>query len=1059
MQKDADSRWQKVSALFKAARAVPPDSRPAFLRERCGDDTSLVDEVLRLLRTVAPDDDFAVMVRDAARSTVAENAAANIDQSVGNYKLIRLVGTGGMGNVYLAERDDHRFDQQVAIKILHANHGDESLIQRFQVERQTLANLDHPNIARLLDGGETDDGTPYLVMEYVDGIAIDKYCDDKRLSVRQRLALFQKVCDAVDYAHRNLVVHRDIKPSNILVSDSGEPKLLDFGIAKFLDGAALNYTVAVTRQGGAAMTPEFASPEQVRGELITTATDVYSLGVLLYILLSGRKPYLEHSTNIAAIARAICDTEPSRPSTVVTLPGEQDDVVPHIVSSRRTSVRKLTRLLAGDLDNIVMMTLQKEPARRYPSARALSEDIDNYLADEPVTARPNSLLYTAGKFVRRKRWAVTAAALILFLVVGFPSYYSVQVTEQRDLAQLEADKAASVSEFMLGLFETPDPSLAQGESVTARALLDQGALRIEDELANQPAVRAAMQDVMGGAYQGLGLYEQSQKLLDEALRTREALFGPEHIDVMQTKSRIAHLTTSTGDYQKSETQFRAALELSRTIHGEDSLSAAALLTGLANAIFEQGRRDEARATYEAALEMHTRLSPDPSLAKAETLHGYGWLLTNIGEFEESQSTLRTAIAMLRESAGPFHPEVPAAMNHLTYALMDSGNWAAAEANNREGLALNSKIYGDEHPSVGADLSTLGTILKRRGLYAEAEDMLRRALLIDVRMLGDSHPYVAIDKNNLAGVLKDQGKYEEAEILYRESLQLNQQLSGVEHPESATSMSNLGLMLLQVGSFDEAFGFLRDAMRIRRETLGDEHPATLSSQQIFADYSYVIEDYEASKLLYEDTLDKQKRVLGEAHSSTIITMLGLGETLREMGLLDQAANIVAQAHEYSENAYGDMHPATLRAGYIRATIMEAAGDLEAATSRYVDILAGSRDVLTPGHPRLPSILISLGNLLARSGQAERALPMLEEALRIREIIFPADHWEIAVARSVLGSCQSALSLGEAESTLLQARDSLVSSRGAENREARAASLRLEAHRARRENQPRPPYPPD
>ncbi|MEQ8208089.1 MAG: tetratricopeptide repeat-containing protein kinase family protein, partial [Woeseia sp.] len=402
------------------------------------------------------------------------------------------------------------------------------------------------------------------------------------------------IADAVEYAHRNLIVHRDIKPSNILVNPAGEPKLLDFGIAKFIDSTALKYAVAPTLDGSAAMTPEFASPEQVRGEPITTATDIYSLGILLYLLLSGRRPYLQQATNMAAIARAICDTEPSRPSTVITLDSDPENTAPKIVASRRTSVNRLTKLLSGDLDNIVMMTLQKDPERRYPSARALSDDIESYLADKPVTARPESLVYRTGKFVRRNRWGVAATALIFTLIVGLPAYYSVKVTEQRNLAQLEAQKSAQVSDFLLSLFSMPDPDQAQGERVTARELLDQGSLRIEQELADQGAIRASMQDVMGGAYMGLGLYDQSQALLDSALRTRVSLFGAEHDEVLQTGTKIAELNTATGDFQKAESLYREALKLSRKLHGDDSLNAAMLLTGLAHAVYEQGRQEEAR---------------------------------------------------------------------------------------------------------------------------------------------------------------------------------------------------------------------------------------------------------------------------------------------------------------------------------------------------------------------------------------------------------------------------------------------------------------------------------
>jgi serine/threonine-protein kinase len=1040
------TNWQQVKTLFKAARALPVESRADYLQEQCGDDSAMRAEVFRLLQSETSDDYLVEIVQVAAKDTVAAAAVDKIEHRVGNYKLIELVGTGGMGNVYRAERDDHQFDHQVAIKILHAHLGDEGMVQRFQIERQTLANLDHPNIARLLDGGETEDNAPYLVMEYVDGVPIDTYCDEHRLSVRQRLHLFQKVCAAVDYAHRNLIVHRDIKPLNILVNKSGEPKLLDFGIAKFVDSAALSYAVTPTREGNAALTPEFASPEQVRGEAITTATDVYSLGVLLYILLSGRRPYLQQATNMAAIAKAICDIEPSRPSTVITLEDGSEDTAPEIVAFRRTSIGKLTRLLSGDLDNIVMKALQKEPERRYSSARMMSDDIDNYLSDAPVAARPDTLLYRAGKFVRRNRWGVATGVLILMLIVGFPAYYSVQVTEQRDLANQEAQKAARVSEFMLSLFSTPDPDQAQGELVTARSLLDQGALRIEEDLADQPAVRAAMQDVMGGAYLGLGLYEQSEKLLGNALQTRVSLYGDEHVDVLQTATRISSLATSKGDFQESESRYREALELSSTLLGEDSVSAAMLLSGLANAVYEQGRQEEARSYYEEALSMHDRLSPDPSREKATTMHGFGWLLTNMAEFESAEAMLRASVAMLRETAGTYHPEVPAAMNHLTFALMDSGQWDAAEMNMREGLALTTRIYGEEHPSVSGDLFTFGTILQRKGNYVEAEQLYRRGLAIDSKLLGEAHPYIASDKNNLAGVLRLQGKYGEAVVLYRESLALNESAFGREHPETATNISNLGLTYLQLGDFEAARDLLMEATRIRTDVLGADHPATLSSNNIYAIYLRLIEDFEAARSAFRESLENRTRVLGEMHTGTINTALGLGELLIEMELLDDAAAALALARTMAEENLDVMHPIRIRTTLARAALAEGMNDTESAALLYADALDRYRQLLLPGDPRLARALIPYGNLLASTGDESAALLLLEEAVKIREAVLPEGHWEIAVALSALGSVQSSLGLSEAYPNLQQARNDLLLTRGAANSHTIRAEDRLAEHRA-------------
>ena len=1047
MDRKDNARWKKLRSLFAEALELAADDRDAFLREQCGDDAELREEIETLLASVAGETgvvDIAGIVGEAARDVVGKTETTHLDERVGNYKLIELVGKGGMGSVYLAERADERFDHRVAIKVLHSSQADADLVRRFQAERQTLANLDHPNIARLLDGGETESGIPYLAMDYVDGIPIDDYCDSHCLSVEERLRLFQKVCDAVDYAHRNLVVHRDIKPFNILVTEQGEPKLLDFGIAKFIDAAAHEHAMAVTREGNEALTPGFASPEQVRGEPITTATDVYSLGVLLYILLSGRSPYFVPSTNMAAVIRAICETEPSRPSTVVQQDKDADNTALDIVAARSTSVSKLRKLLAGDLDNIVMVALQKKPERRYSSAKALRDDLGHYLALEPVAAQPDSILYKTGKFVRRHRAAVIAALVFLAIIVGLPSFYSVKVAEQRDRAQLEAEKAARVSEFMLSLFENSNPAQAQGTSVTARSLLDQGALRIESELAEQPAIRAAMQDVMGGAYHGLGLYDDSQRLLDSAIATQRGLYGEAHPDVLQTHARLANLAGSKGLYEQSEAMYREAVEMSRTVHGDSSVATAMALASLANVVYEQGRLEESRGFYEEALGIHEQVSPGIDALKARTMHGYGWLLTNMGEFELSESTLRAAVEMIRDSMGQFHPEYPATLNHLAYLLMDTAQWDEAETVMREALDLSEQIYGGEHPDVSGNQFTLGTILQNKGQYEEAEALYRRGLASDIKILGAEHPYIATDKNNLAGALRLQGRHQEAAELYRESLLLNRKLHGTNHPETATSMANLAVALRSLGDFEEADGLFQASFEIRQRVLGDEHPATLTGQLNYANFLRGLGRLDEARVLLEDTVQKRRRVLGENHLMTMSATVSYGGLLAEMEEHTEALATVEPALASIRESVGDIHPETAHAIYTLAKVNDEGGDLAAAIAQYEESLALYRQILTPGHLDLARVLAGLGDTMVRNGHADEGLPYLEEAHSIAEARLPEGHWRRGVMQSVLGNCQSVLEMAGAEALLRQGRDLLLATRGAENRETLRAEQRLAEH---------------
>lgn len=1048
----APKSLDELEQAFTHALGLDEAERDVYLAELHDRDPELCDAVGRLLLADAEDD---AALRDPVAESVSRLGGVSDDRwigkTVGVFQITERIAAGGMGVVFLGARSDGQYEQQVAIKIMSAQLLTRDASARFRAERQILANLDHPYIASLIDGGMTEEGLPYLVLDYIDGLPIDRYCDEHQLEVRDRLELFGKVCEAVDYAHRKLVVHRDLKPSNILIDGKGNPRLLDFGIAKLISAESLNHTVAMTRAGIVAMTPEYASPEQVRGEPVSVATDVYSLGVLLYKILCGRMPYAGVGDLPGSITQAILEVEPSRPSTALTAhtgPHGGDKSDREISSLRGTSTARLKNVLSGDLDNIVLAALRKQAERRYATVRQLQQDINNYLQHRPVLARGDSLVYLTGKFVRRNRWAVAAGAAFLAVVVGLTSFYTAQVTEERDRAQLAAATAARVSAFMQSLFETSDPSQSRGESITARSLLDKGAQRIDRELSDQPAIRAAMQDVMGGAYRGLGLYEQSRALLGDAIETRRGLYGDEHPEVLETLSRIAGLAHSTGEYETSERLHRESLELSRAIYGEEHSTTAMLLGRLGTTVFEQGRYEDARSLYESALEIHERTSPGADSEKAIVMHGFGWLLTNMGEFETAESMLRTSVAMLRETLGEAHPEIPAAMNHLTYVLMDTGQWDEAEITMREGLALSLRIYGEEHPDVSGDLFTLGTILQNKGEYAEAEDLYRQGLAADIKMLGEDHPYIATDKNNLAGALRAQGEYQEALVLYRESLALNQQLHGGEHPETATSMSNLAIALAELGSFDEANGLFQDAYEIRKKILGEEHPSTLSGQYIYARYLHSIDDYATSRTLFEDALEKRRRILGETHPHTAAILLRYGALLRDMGQADAAMDAVRQGLAINTEAFDDSNPAIADSIYTLATVTESNGNKGAAEELYRDALARYRGIHGAVHPQSAAVLTDLGELLMLNGQANEALPLLEEALTIREQSLPSDHWEIGVTRSVLGSCQSALGLPEAEATLEQARDLLVQARGPDSRQARLASARLAEHREAR-----------
>jgi serine/threonine-protein kinase len=529
---DDTSRWREVDRLFEGALDLPEQDRSPFLDRGCGADRSLRAEVERLL--VADVGQGGEFLERPLIELLELDGEREGETRLGPYRLLEALQSGGMGTVYAATRDDDQYNRRVAIKVLRAGLADGEAAHRFRFERQILARLEHPHIARLYDGGETSDGRPYLVMELIEGQQLDVYCDRNRLTLEARLGLFRKVCGAVQHAHQSLLVHRDLKPSNILVGADGEPKLLDFGIAKQLEPSASARADDLTRTGVRVMTPSYASPEQVRGEAITTASDVYSLGVLLYELVSGTGPYPIAGLPLHEIEDAICERPPERPSRAFDPGAPNGEEIAH---ARGLAPRALRRRLQGDLDNIVLMALRKEPHRRYPSAASLAEDVQRHLRDLPVAARPDTVTYRLRKLARRRRETLAAAALLLLLATGFGAHLRTQSRRQ----EAERDKAESALSFLVETFTAANPYENGGEHPTAQDLLDRGAARAATELANQPRVQAALLDAFGRVNAGLARPALARAQLERALELRRKSYGPGSTEVAETLEHLARV--------------------------------------------------------------------------------------------------------------------------------------------------------------------------------------------------------------------------------------------------------------------------------------------------------------------------------------------------------------------------------------------------------------------------------------------------------------------------------------------------------------------------------------
>jgi eukaryotic-like serine/threonine-protein kinase len=816
--------WKKIERVLDAVLESDPDQWAAIVDHFCGDEKQLRHEVETLLRHYRGAQSFLQSPAGEVMLSLTGDETSDRDDiitqlhTIDRYRIIHEIAHGGMGRVFLAERADGEYTQRVALKSLHAGLNSETMRQRFRTERQILASLNHPNIARLLDGGVTgspespDEYRPYLVMEYVEGKSIIQYCEDKHLLLHERLQIFIKVAEAIHHAHRNLVIHCDIKPSNILVTGGGEVKLLDFGISRILDDGTSGLQRMTQTGLRRWMTPEYAAPEQIRGERPTTSTDIYQLGVLLYELVTGSRPFQLEGESIHLLERSILENEPVKPSMAI--------------SSRASGTR-----LHGDVDAIILKTLRKEPALRYESVAALIDDIYRYLSRQPVLARRGNLGYHANKFVHRHRVGVTSAITILLLAGMLAGYYTHRLAVERDRAEqaaiqaiVEAETAAQVTEFLMGMFQAGAPDRALGKEITALEILDRGVERAE-QLADQPEIQASMIHVIGRVYMQLGEYDRAYPLLERAIAVREALFGPEHEQVARSLSVLATLHQERGEYDTAEGLFRQALSVDRKIFGDRHEKVATGLNNLGLLLVLKGNYDEAEPLYRESLSIVREL-PDTDPGKIATkLNNLAGIYLERREPEAAEPLYREALELYKEAHGEMHTRIAMAMENLAKVLVMMGNLAEAEPLLNNSLAMFRTLLGDTHPSIATTYYAIADFYYNKGDLERAEEKYNAALAIDRSVFGDNHPNLAYDLLGLSRIHLARGDAETAERTLREAYKI---WSGSLPPgdwRTAEVASLLGHALSGLGRFDEAELLMVESYSILESTFGVHHART------------------------------------------------------------------------------------------------------------------------------------------------------------------------------------------------------------------------------------------
>lgn len=902
-------RWDEGDPLFQEALALDPADRTGFLRDACCGDEELYQLVVELLDSAAEADQLledrtlVIAAQDALVATERSEEPEGVDagRQLGPYRLLREIGRGGSGTVYLAERVDGEFDQQVAIKLLRRGLDTDELLARFRAERQILASLNHPNIARLLDGGATDDGRPYLVMEVVEGTPITEYCASRRLSIEERLELFMTVGQAVGHAHRNLIVHRDLKPSNILVTDDGTVKLLDFGIAKLLDAPGSEHATPPTRTGLRLLTPEYASPEQILGDPITTAADIYQLGLLLHQLLTGRRPFQTRGWSQLELERAIVETEPQPPSILL------DD---EVAATFRVERRQLARRLRGDLDTIVLTALRKEPERRYPSAAQLVADIERHLAGLPLTARPDTIGYRTRKLFRRHPGRVAVAIVALIAAVGYMvtlARHAERVEAERDRALLQSAKLREVSDFLIALFEASDPDVSDGVPLTALDLVRRG----EENaglLDHRPEIKAEMLGVIGGLYTQLGEYERAESLLRDALALQREIRGettrktdsrpdPELVRLLL---RLGTLLTVSGKATEAEPYVReAAEEAART--GDADLEADAY-SSLGHLLHHFGRHRDAEPIYRQAVETRRRASGSQHSRLADELHDLALTLHMVNRLDEAEPLFIEALEIKRRHLHPHHTSISRSLAALGRLYVWKLDYDAAIPLLREALEIDRDRLGDRHPVVRDDLSELGLALLRRGEPAAAEEHLREALEIGIETLGPEHQKVANTLYNLTATAEEQGKINEAIGFGSRSLELTRLNRGSNHPITALNAYALGRLQEKAGDDGAADSAFREALAILDHAHRQGTPMTQA--QIYAYGDLLLRHHRApdAEPLLRATL---ARGLEHGRYSPGLAQIEslLGSVLAALGIKDEAEERLIRAHRELERMNG------------------------------------------------------------------------------------------------------------------------------------------------------------
>ncbi|MCB9057844.1 MAG: serine/threonine protein kinase [Calditrichae bacterium] len=855
-------RWDKIQTLFEQAVTIEPAERKTFLEQKCAGDSELLDELLSLLQA---DEDIPDILNGIAIDSLKLNENPDLEgKQIGAYRILKKIADGGMGSVYLAERSDGHFERRVALKVIKKGLDSEQVIRRFNRERQILARLHHPNIARLYDGGLTPDGRPYFTMEYISGLPINKYCDIHKLNTTLRLKLMLNVLETISYAHRNLIIHRDLKPGNIFVTDDGKIKLLDFGIARLLDEKD-EESSQLTQAGHHILTPEYAAPEQLKSGMASISSDIYQLGVVLFELLKGNRPFDLTGKSINEIENIISNRLPEKLSDIDL------QKISEMAHLRHQSVRDLKKLFKSDLEKITAKALNPEAGLRYLTVDAFFEDLTNFMDGKPVKATNATIIYRIKKYAKRHRMGLSVVSILLIFIIGLSSFYTIQLAFERDKAQAEAEKASQIASFMSGLFEIADPGQTRGEDISALELLDRGAKNLTSELTDQPEIKAALLYTIANVYINLGKYDRAEPLIKESLALRKNLFGINNEEVSETLSTLNKLYYELGKYDSSEVTIRQKIEISKSLHHGDHPDLALGYNDLAWILLEKGDYTAADSLNNLSLNMRKRLFGYESIDVAESINNQGSVQYAMSNLDSSLKLYRESLEIRKKLLGNDHPLVIQNYGNLGLVNEEKEQYAVADSFYSMALKMNIRLYGPESPQTAWSYQDISRSKGKQKKYGEALQAVRRANMIRKKTLGKDHILLAYTYDYQGDIFLLTENLDSAAIYYNKSIDIYRNADSSTWVYLASPLKGMGSILMKKGKYSEAEKYLREALTLREKYLPPDNYVIARARTALAKCIINLKNYNEAEELLQSAFSIYEKIPGEYNQSRIQTL--------------------------------------------------------------------------------------------------------------------------------------------------------------------------------------------